>query len=100
MGQIPVTFVDAEKDAPSEGWEARRRAAGGSALIEPRVYGTKGIYNAKDMEGLPVGVQVVGRQWDEETVIELMKVVDHALGPRGFGPGEFAKRQQGSDKVY
>lgn len=100
VGQIPVTFVDAEKDAPSEGWEARRRAAGGSALLEPRVYGLKGIYDARDMAGLPVGVQVVGRQWDEERVIELMKVVDNALGPRGFGPGEFAKRQQGSDKVY
>ncbi|GAA5982115.1 hypothetical protein JCM10908_004747 [Rhodotorula pacifica] len=100
VGQLPVTFVDAEKDAPSEEWEARRRAAGGSPLIEPRVYGPKGIYNAKEMAGLPVGVQVVGRQWDDERVIELMKVVDKALGPRGFGPGEFAKRQQAAEKVY
>lgn len=100
VGQIPVTFVDPEKDDTTPAWEERRRAAGGSPLIEPRVYGPKGIYNAKDMAGLPVGVQVVGRQWDEERVIELMKVVDIALGPRGFGPGEFAKRQAAAEKVY
>lgn len=30
--------------------------------------------------------------FEEEKVIEMMKVVDNALGPRGFGPGEYAKK--------
>ncbi|GAA6024469.1 hypothetical protein JCM8202_006337 [Rhodotorula sphaerocarpa] len=100
VGQIPVTHCDPEKDSLSSAWEQRRQATGGSSLLEPRVYGPKGIYDAKEMAGLPVGVQVVGRQWDEERVIELMKVVDAALGPRGFGPGEFAKRQKDSERVF
>ena len=44
------------------------------------------------MEGLPVGIQLVGGWGEEEKVIEGMKVVDQALGKRGFGPGEFTKR--------
>ena len=63
------------------------------------MYGTtkaplKAAYNAKEMAGLPVGIQVIGGSWEEERVIELAKVVDNALGSRGFGPGEFAKRMK------
>lgn len=38
-------------------------------------------------------VQVVGKKWEEEKVIEMMKVVDQALGPRGFGPGSWSKQR-------
>jgi hypothetical protein len=113
-GVIPVTFVDPAKDAVTDEW--RQRGLQGCKTIEQRVFGSGGVYNAKEMAGLPVGVQVVGCKflvsvcamarsrrtwvtlrfitaiWEEEKVIELMKVVDKALGPRGFGPGEFAKR--------
>ncbi|GAA5982193.1 hypothetical protein JCM10908_004777 [Rhodotorula pacifica] len=59
-----------------------------------------GTYNPKEMAGLPVSVQVVGKQYDDERAIELMKVVDKALGRRGSGLGEFAKRQQAAEKLY
>ena len=41
------------------------------------------------MEGLPVGIQVVGQPWGEEKVLAIMHVIDGALGPRGFGPGSW-----------
>ena len=100
VGQIPVTFVDPARDGLSEAWEERRRANNGSKIFERHLYGPGGLYDAKDMAGLPVGVQVVGRQWDEERMIEVMKVVDEALGPRGFAPGDFTKREAASRKVY
>ncbi len=100
VGQIPVTFVDPARDGLSDEWHERRRAHHGSKIFEERVYGPGGVYDAQDMAGLPVGVQVVGRQWDEERVIELMKVIDEALGPRGFAPGDFVKREAASRKVY
>lgn len=101
VGQIPVTFVDPARDGLTEEWHKRRLTHDGSKIFEQRVYGPGGAYDAKDMAGLPVGVQVVGKQWDEERVIELMKVVDVALGPRGFGPGDFMRREEASSqKVY
>jgi len=60
----------------------------------------KRIYDAKEMEGLPVGIQLVGGWGEEEKVIEGMKIVDQALGERGFGPGKFAKRVAAEKKVY
>ncbi|OBZ73562.1 putative amidase PB8B6.03 [Grifola frondosa] len=50
----------------------------------------KGWYDAAAMAGLPVGVQVVGRRWEEEKVLGMMRVVDGALGERGFGPGSWS----------
>lgn len=38
------------------------------------------LYNANDMHGLPVGVQVVGRRLEEEKVLSLMKRIEDALG--------------------
>ncbi|KAM0787600.1 hypothetical protein ACM66B_003668 [Microbotryomycetes sp. NB124-2] len=96
-GVVPVTFVDPSKDAVTDEWRNKTPAVPGSAVIEKKVYGAPGTqggaYNAQEMSGLPVGVQIVGAPWEEEKVIELMKVVDEALGPRGFGPGEYAKRE-------
>ncbi|CEQ40238.1 SPOSA6832_01851, partial [Sporobolomyces salmonicolor] len=98
VGLVPVSFVSSTLDAVTPSWLSTRRArapVAGSKLAEQRMYGPRGgVYDAKAMEGLPVGVQVVGGHWDEERVVELMKVVDRALGPRGFGPGEFVKRQR------
>lgn len=101
VGQIPVCFVDPAVDSVTDDWRARRLSQPGtSEIFERRVYGPGGAYDAQDMAGLPVGVQVVGRQWEEERVIELMKVVDAALGPRGFEPGAYAKREAARGKVY
>lgn len=45
------------------------------------------------MHGIPVGVQIVGKPWEDEKVIEMMKVVDEALGKRDFGPGTWGAQQ-------
>lgn len=90
--QIPVTYVDPLLDAVTE--EFLALDAPGSTLIEGRVYSGKNpAYNSTEMSGLPCGIQIVGGQWEEEKVIEMMKVVDGALGERGFGPGSYTKRE-------
>lgn len=61
-------------------------------MLENRLYGKWGAYDAVKMSGLPVGIQLVGRKWQEEKVIEMMKVVDDALGKsRGFGPSAWSR---------
>jgi hypothetical protein len=41
-------------------------------------------YNADDMHGLPVGVQVVGRRLEEEKVLAMMTRVESALGDQKY----------------
>lgn len=41
-------------------------------------------YNAEDMHGLPVGVQVVGQRLEEEKVLVGMQRIEKALGSRAF----------------
>lgn len=43
------------------------------------------MYNANDMHGLPVGVQVVGRRLEEEKVMEGMKIIERLLKQEGKG---------------
>lgn len=64
----------------------------GSKLIERNLYqssqGYPAVYDPDVMKGLPVSVQIVGRIHEDEKVLEMMRVVDEALGPREFcGPG-------------
>jgi Asp-tRNA(Asn)/Glu-tRNA(Gln) amidotransferase A subunit family amidase len=92
VGVVPVTRVDATRDALSDTW--RTAPGNGSKLLEAEVYGPKGAYNPRAMEGLPVGVQIIGQAWEEEKVLAIMHVVDAALGPRGFGPGSWAPNRQ------
>jgi Amidase len=87
VGVVPVTRVDAARDGLSDEWRAA--PGNGSKILEGDLYGPKGAYNAQAMEGLPVGVQVVGQPWGEEKVLAIMHVIDAALGPRGFGPGSW-----------
>lgn len=53
--------------------------------------GAYSVYDAEAMHGLPVGVQVIGRRFDEERVLQAMKVVEHALEKSGrkFTPRAF-----------
>ncbi|SCV68322.1 BQ2448_443 [Microbotryum intermedium] len=96
-GVLPVTFVDAEKDALTPEFYELLRKEPGSQTIEGKLYGPKDArYNAKEMAGLPVGVQIIAAKFEEEKVIKMMGVIDEALGSRGFGPGEFYKREQKS----
>jgi hypothetical protein len=96
VGSIPVTRVDPKLDALTEEWTVRGEGKGqGSSQVEARLYGKGGIYDVEAMAGLPVGVQIAGKSWEEEKVIEMMKVVDRALGERGFGPGSYRKWKEG-----
>ncbi|KXN86624.1 Fatty acid amide hydrolase 1 [Leucoagaricus sp. SymC.cos] len=86
-GVIPVTRVDSEKDQISEDWW--KEPNHGSKVLESGLFGgRKPLYRPNEMHGMPIAIQVVGRRWEDEKVLAMMKVVDAALGSnRGFGPG-------------
>jgi hypothetical protein len=85
-GVIPVTRVDPEKDKLTEEWSTGPGL--GSRMLEDSVYrGRNPLYDPTRMKGLPVGIQIAGRKWEDEKVLAIMHLVDKALGPRGFGPG-------------
>ncbi|TCD61777.1 hypothetical protein EIP91_007955 [Steccherinum ochraceum] len=98
VGTVPVTRVDSERDAVTAEWSDPSVGSGhGSHLLEGLLYkGDRAFYNAKKMVGLPVGVQVVGKKWEDEKVVEMMKVLDAALGKRGFEPGSFKASSKAS----
>jgi len=85
--EVTITStIDAEADKEED------TGAHGSKLIERNLYqssqGYPAVYDPDVMKGLPVGVQIVGRIHEDEKVLEMMRVVDEALGPREFcGPG-------------
>ena len=85
VGVVPVTRVDPTEDKLTDDW--LNGPGHGSKLLEKALYHDKGApYNPEKMKGLPVAVQVVGKSFQDEKVLEMMKVVDQALGPRDFGP--------------
>ncbi|KAF8661366.1 hypothetical protein AX16_001460 [Volvariella volvacea WC 439] len=90
VGCVPVTRIDPSKDQLTDEW--KDTPAPRSLLLERGLYhNKKALYNPVKSKGMPVAVQVVGRRWEEEKVLAMMKVVDAALGPRDFGPGSWDK---------
>jgi len=88
VGTVPVTRVDPDLDRLTDEW--RSQPVVSSPTLEGLLYkGDKAIYNVDKMAGLPIGVQVVGKKWEEEKVVKMMEVVDGALGKRDFGPGSW-----------
>lgn len=90
-------------DVATTEWTNPRVGRGhGSSVMESTLYGKPdergigrgGFYDAGKMTGLPVGVQVVGKKWEEEKVIEMMKIVDRALGARDFGPLSWSEQRK------
>lgn len=91
VGTIPVTRVDAEKDALTPEWTSGPFY--GSPIIEKRIYRNKNHwYDPQTLHSMPVGIQIVGKRWEDEKVLAMMKVVDAALGPRSFGPGAWVSK--------
>ncbi|KZT27863.1 amidase signature enzyme [Neolentinus lepideus HHB14362 ss-1] len=85
-GIVPVTRVDPAKDQLTEEWRHLR----GAKSVELMIYGgRKPTYNPEAMKGIPIGVQIVGKPWEDEKVVGMMRIVDNALGSRGFGPGSW-----------
>jgi len=89
VGAIPVTRVDPDKDKITDEWI--QGPGHGSNLLETGLFTAKNaLYNPEAMKGMPIGIQLAGRRWEEEKVLAMMHVVDEALGKdRGFGPGSW-----------
>ncbi|TEB18654.1 general amidase [Coprinellus micaceus] len=87
VGCLPVTRVDPALDSITKEWESEGNH--GSKIWEKGIfYGPGKIYDPEASQGLPIGVQIVGRRWEEEKVLVIMSLVDEILGKeRGFGPG-------------
>ncbi|KZT66577.1 amidase signature enzyme [Daedalea quercina L-15889] len=71
-GVLPITHVDAALDVLVS---FRPKNA-----IEAQQYR---MYDAQQMHGLPVGVQVVGKRLEEEKVLEGMKIIEGLLKKEG-----------------
>jgi hypothetical protein len=71
-GCIPITHVDKDVDNLPPDFNIRK--------LNGVAQGAYKLYDAKDMHGLPVGVQVVGRRLEEEMVLAIMKRIEDALG--------------------
>ncbi|KAG6869233.1 hypothetical protein C0993_009097 [Termitomyces sp. T159_Od127] len=95
-GCLPVTHVDPAKDQITPEWTAS--LGHGSPYLENGVFHAKtSLYNPIRCAGMPVGIQIVGKKWEEEKVMEMMHVVDDALGKdRGFGPGSWNPKTRSS----
>jgi len=72
---MPITHVDGTTDALPPSFRPRN-------AIERTNYR---MYDAKAMDGLPVGVQVVGRRLEEEHVLEGMKLIERLMREVGAG---------------
>ncbi|PWN51892.1 amidase signature enzyme [Violaceomyces palustris] len=59
-------------------WKEDKEQNACSHLVNFELY-TKGVYDAVKMDGLPVGVQVVTKPYEEEKAIGLLKLLDQAL---------------------
>lgn len=75
-GIIPVTHVDKAKDQLPSDFNIKK--------LNGVAQGAYKLYDANEMHGLPVGVQVIGRRLEEEKVLALMKRVEDALGEDKF----------------
>ena len=91
VGCIPVTRVDPKVDQLTDEWTTGPVV--GSSLLEREIYrGKHPVYDPEAMKGIPIGVQIVGKKWEDEKVISMMHLVDKALGPRGFGPKSWSEK--------
>lgn len=72
-GVMPITHVKSTDVVPPS-FRARN-------AIERENYR---MYDAGAMEGLPVGIQVVGKRLDEERVLEGMKLIDSLMKEAGL----------------
>lgn len=72
-GVLPVTRVSADLDliSPEGAKKMKASNAVASSAFE--------MYDAQAMDGLPVGVQIVGQRFEEEKVLEGMKLVEGVL---------------------
>lgn len=84
---MPVTFVDKNVDSLPSDFKSSEEYLHMNDISRD----LHGLYDADAMDGLPVGIQVVGRRLQEEKVLAGMKVVEEALAASGivFTPKKF-----------
>ncbi|KAJ6098565.1 hypothetical protein N7467_000100 [Penicillium canescens] len=75
-GVLPVGHVDATRDALVTPYKTALKRLGADHGI---ARGAWKHYDSVKMAGLPTAVQVVGRRWQEESVLGYMAVVEKAL---------------------
>lgn len=75
-GVVPVGHVDAVRDALVAPYRTVLQRLGADHSV---ARGAWKHYDAGKMKGLPTAVQVVGRRWQEESVLGYMAVVERAL---------------------
>lgn len=95
VGILPVSHVDPSKDHLEDAWTTEKY---GAATVDHELYKSKKpLYDPQAMAGMPIGIQVVGRKYEDEKVIAMMRILDQALGSeRGFGPGILSARLRAS----
>lgn len=71
-----MTHVDLAKDQLPTSFNIKK--------LNGVAQGAYKLYDANEMHGLPVGVQVIGRRLEEEKVLACMKRVEDALGEARF----------------
>ena len=71
---MPVTFVDSTKDALPADFKT-----GPWLKFNDAERAVWSLYDAAGMDGLPLAVQVVGGRFEEEKVLQGMKLLDVAL---------------------
>lgn len=95
VGVLPVSHVDPFKDYLEDAWTTEKY---GAVTVDHELYKSKKpLYDPQAMAGMPIGIQVVGRKFEDEKVIAMMRILDQALGSeRGFGPGILSARLRAS----
>lgn len=78
VGVLPITRVDSKTDSiPPDFLDGSQ----GSKILEGRTYGGNDpAYDADKMHGLPVGVQLVAKPWEEEKVLAMMAQLEELIG--------------------
>ncbi|KAF8632793.1 hypothetical protein AX15_001692 [Amanita polypyramis BW_CC] len=79
VGILPITFVDRASDALPVGFFASEEYQRMNSVARSAYT----VYDAEDMHGLPLGVQIVGKRLEEEKVLEGMKIIEAALKKQG-----------------
>jgi Asp-tRNA(Asn)/Glu-tRNA(Gln) amidotransferase A subunit family amidase len=69
---MPITHVDKALDQLPSNFSLKK--------LNGVAYGAYKHYDAAAMDGLPVGVQVVGQRLEEEKVLAVMKRIEDSLG--------------------
>ena len=86
-GVVPAGTVDRSLDALPDNFQGTEAYT----KLNDAARSMYSCYDAVAMDGLPLGVQIVGRRFEEEKVLQGMKVLEDALKEtgRGFVQKEF-----------